>query len=139
MWDSADPEHEQNGQGHDGDENGKLERRLHTDNVEADEQGIENQPPDRRGDRNAEDAVEHGADVAANPDHDHRRREDVFHVLGQPGDEAAPRPHRRPTERIGTARMRQRRGHLGDGIADAEIHDRDDGRRYGQAAKAADA
>ena len=138
MGNCADPVHEQDAQCQDGNENGKLEGRLHADDVQPHEEDVEQQPPDRRGNVNAEHSVEDGSHIAANAHHDHRRREYVFHVFGQPRDESAPGSHRGAPEGIGAAGVRQGRRHFGDGIAYSEIHQRDDARGDGETAEAAD-
>ena len=89
----------------------------HAVDVERQEDDERDHPDQRRiGRIEAEDAVHVGGDEG----HDHRRRHDVFDVLAEPGDEAAPRPHRRAREGIGGAGMRQRRAHLGDAEDEAE-------------------
>src|SRR5215212_1073639 len=45
--DRADVEDAQDRQGRDADEHGEAERRLHSDDVEPDEQDVEHRPPDR--------------------------------------------------------------------------------------------
>ena len=60
-------------------------------------------------------------------------------LSAKPGDESAPGPHRAARERVGAARVRQRRRHLGEAEDQAEIHDRDDDGGDEQAAPAAGA
>src|SRR4051812_44203971 len=63
------------------------------------------------------------SEIAAYPDHDYRRSEDVLHVLRESRDVAGPRTHRGAREGVGAACVRQRGRHLGDGITQTEIHD----------------
>ena len=85
--------------------------------LSANEHDVAQHPPDGlEFSRRLEDA----AQIRADEEDDDRRRQHVLDVFAKAGDEAAPRTHRRARERIGRARMRQRRSHLGD----AEIRPR---------------
>ena len=99
------------------------EGQLDATRVEPDKHDVAGDPPDRLegGWR-----LENRGEVGADEEDDHRRREHIFDILGNTGDEAAPRSERRAGKRIGPASMRQCRAHLGDGIGQTEIHDRDD-------------
>ena len=104
-------------------DDGDLERQCNAAHVEPDEDDVADDPPARlKPVRRTGDRRHVGADEVD----DHRRRQHVFDVLGNAGDEAAPRSEGRACERIGAAGMRQSRAHLGDRIGEAEIHDRDD-------------
>jgi hypothetical protein len=123
---------ERNGPDHEGDEHadrkqrhhdGDHERQLDAAHVEADEQDVAENPIDRleRG-RRVEDRREIGADEVD----DHRRRQHVFDVLGDAGDESAPWAESSAGEGVGPAGMRQRRAHFGNRIGKPEIHDGDE-------------
>ena len=110
-----------------------LERQFDADDVEPDEQRVADDPVDRLEARiGAEDAGQ----IRADEEHDHGRREHELDILGDAGDVARPRAHRRACERIGAARMRQRRRHFGEREGQPEIHDRNDDRREEHRAEA---
>ena len=91
---------------HHGEPHGDLDAH----DVDPDEDDVVDRPPQHRavpppvGARHVEDDVvreeAHRAD-------DHRGGDHVLHVLRQPGDEAAPRAHRRAREGVGAAGVRQ--------------------------------
>ena len=114
-----------------------LNGRFDADDVEGDENGVGYEPPDGGGDVDPGEVVENGAHVAADADNDHCGSQDVFHVLGEAGDEPAPRSHSRPGKGIGAAGVREGGGHLGDGVAHADVHDRDDAGRGKHTAESA--
>ena len=126
-------EHADREQGH---HDGNHERQLDASHVEADEEDVAEDPIDRleRG-RRVEDRREIGADEID----DHRRRQHVFDVLGDAGDESAPWPEGSPRKGIGAAGVRQSRAHLGDRIGEPEIHDGDEDGAEEHAAPAAHA
>ena len=104
--DRADPEDDQNRQGHQGDDHADLEAELDAEEIEAEEDHIADDPPDPGifGCR-----WKYPAHVCADEEHDHRRRDDVLDVLRNPGQVAAPWPHRAAGEGIGGAGVRQGR------------------------------
>jgi hypothetical protein len=128
MRDRADPEDEQDPQGDERDRDGESETCFGSDDVQADEDCVEDQPPEGLRDRPAEQVVEDRSHVAADPHHDDGRREDVLHVLAQAGDEPAPGAHRGAAERIRAAGVGKGGGHLGDRVTETYVHDRDDDR-----------
>ena len=86
-----------------GDEDRELEREFDAPDVEADEDDEDADPPHPLPfRRRSEDRLQVGADG----DDDHAGRDDVFHILAEPGQEAAPRPHRGTSEGIGAAGVR---------------------------------
>lgn len=105
MGDGTNPENAEDQERNKRDEDRKLEGDLDAPDVEADKDRIGNQLPDRSNDINSEKIVKDGAHIAADPDHDHRRGQHVFHGLGQAGDEAAPRPHSCTAEGVGATRV----------------------------------
>ena len=106
-----------------GDDDGDSERQLDPTSVEPDKDDIAENPPDRLEGRWC---LKNCRQVGADKEDDDRRRQHIFDVLGNSGDEAAPRSEGGAGEGIGAAGMRQGRAHLGDGIGEAEIHDCDD-------------
>ena len=111
------------------DHHGEPHGDLDAEDVDPDEDDVVDRPPQNRavpppvGSGQVENDVVRKESHRA---HDDCGGDDVFHVLGQTGDEAAPRAHRRPGEGVGAARVRQCRRHLGDAVAQAVVHDRDD-------------
>ena len=93
VWQGADPEDHENGQGHQGDPDRETEGNLDSPDVEPDEEGIGDKPPERS---ERVGRLEDIAEVTADPHHDHRRREDVLDVFGKTGDEP---PHGPMAER----------------------------------------
>ncbi len=122
------------------DHHGEPHGDLDAEDVDPDEDDVVDRPPQHRavpppvGSGQVEDDV---MGEEAHRAHDDRGGDDVLHVLGQPGDEAAPWAHRRSGERVGAAGVRQGRRHLRDGEAEAVIHDRDDDPGDQQTAEAA--
>ncbi len=134
MGGRADPEDGEDAQREEGDEHRELEGELDPPDVEAQEDEVAARPPQGCPSvGGAEDLTE----VAADADHDHRGRQDVLHVLGEPRDVRAPRTHGGSREGVGAPGVRQRGGHLRDGEAESQVHDGDDHRRDGQAAETA--
>src|SRR5262245_30977638 len=131
----AHEKEEQDGDGEQRYDNGDGKRQLDTTRVQPDKDDITENPPDRlEAGRRLKNRGEIGSDEVD----DYRRRQHIFDVLGNSGDEAAPRAKRRPGERIGAAGMRQGRAHLGDRIGETEIHDGDEDGGDKHAAPAAD-
>ena len=123
MRNGADVEHGEAQQRQHRDDERKLQRLLDAEIVQSDEQHIARYPKRRLHlDRRADD----GGPVRADEEHDNRRRHHVLDVLGEAGEEAAPRPERRARERVGATRVRHRRAHLGEREGKAEIHDGDE-------------
>ena len=123
--DRADPQDSKRGEREERDEHREAESRLDAPDVETDEHDVAQKPPDRLEPfRRLEDRAE----IAAGEEHHDRGREHVFHVLGEAGDEPAPRSHGRAPEGVGAAGVRQRRRHLGDRVAQSEIEHGDDDR-----------
>ena len=86
---------------------------------------------------NVEERLYDGLHQKAHRAHHDGRRDDVLHVLGQPGDETAPRTHGRARERVSAARVRESGRHLGDAEAEAVVHHRDEKRCDQEPPKAA--
>ena len=134
-WDRTDEEDKQDRDRKQSDNHRDHERQLDAARVEADEDDVTRDPPERleRGRR-----LEDRGEISPDEVDDHGRRQHVFDILGNAGNEAAPWPERRSRKRISAAGMRQRGAHLGDGIGEAEIHDGDDDRGDEHAAPTAD-
>ena len=130
-----DRKHHQDSQRHQRRQDRHPEGQLDPAHVEANEQRVRAQPPERRRGRRG---LEDGAQVAADPHHDDRRGQDVLDVGGEPGDEPAPRTEGRAGERVGPAGVRQRRRELGDTRAQARVEHGRQERREQQPPEAPD-
>ena len=134
MGRGTDVEDRQDGEGHGGDRDGEAKRQLDPRYVETHEHRVRRQPPERsRGLGGFEDRSQ----VPADPDDDHRRRQDVLHILRQPRHVSAPGAHGRAREGIGATGVGHRRRHFGDAEAEPDVHDGDDEGRDQQAPEAA--
>jgi hypothetical protein len=95
-----------------GDDHGEAHGDLDAENVDADEEDVVQEPPENDAVPGSVGASQVDDDVVRQETHrahDDRRGDDVFHVLGQAVDEAAPWPHRGPGEGVGASGVRHRR------------------------------
>ena len=121
-------------------------RGLDPDDVDPDEDDVEDAPTTSAGCSTTgcrsivEQARRRSSCISsAHRADDDGRRDHVLHVLGQAGEEPAPRAHRRACERVRAARVGERRRHLGDRVDEAVVHDRHERGRDEQAAEPAGA
>ncbi len=133
MGRGPDVENREDGECHGGDRNGEAKRELDARHIETHEHRVRRQPP--QGSRGL-GSFEDRSQISADPDDDHRRSQDVFHVLRQPCHVGAPWAHGRAREGIGAAGVGQRRRHFCDAETEPAVHDGDDEGRDQQPAKA---
>ncbi len=123
MRDSADVEDHEAQQRQYGDDQREFQRLLDAEIVQPDEQHVSRHPEQRlHFHRRADD----GGAVRTDEEHDDGGRHYVLDVLGQPGEKSAPRAKGGASERVGAARVRHGRAHLGEREGEAEIHDGDE-------------
>ena len=123
MADGADVEHGEAQQGQHGDDQRELQRLFDAEIVQPDEQHVSRRPEQRL---HLHRRTHDGGPVRADEEHDHRRGHYVLDVFRQPGEKSAPRPEGGAGERVGAARVRHGRAHLGEREGQPEIHDGDE-------------